>query len=176
MKRVLLVCLATIALLPAQLWGQLTAFQKGLAISPVPLDLRKANIVERILIGTGSYFVNGPGGCVGCHTEPPYLAGGDPVMGQPTKINVDGFLAGGAPFGPFVSRNITPDSSGKPAGLTFEQFEQVIRTGVDLHDAQFPTPFPSPLLQVMPWPESRHLTDFDLRSIYEYLKRVPSRP
>lgn len=175
MRKVLFVCAVSIALLPAQLWGQLT-FQRGLAISPVPLDLKNENLVQRILIGTGSYFVNGPGGCIGCHTEPTYLPGGDPFMGQPTQINVAGYLAGGAAFGPFTSRNITPDANGKPAGLTFQQFANVMRTGVDLHDAEFPTPFPSPLLQVMPWPEFRHLTEFDLRSIYEYLRRVPSKP
>ena len=95
---------------------------------------------------------------------------------QPLKINVARYLAGGAEFGPFVSRNLTPDANGNPAGLTFAQFLSVLRTGVDLHDAKFPTPFPSPLLQVMPWPAYKNLTDFDIRAIYEYLSRVPSKP
>jgi hypothetical protein len=29
------------------------------------------------------------------------------------------------------------------------------------------------LLQVMPWPVYRHLTDHDLRAIYEYLRAIP---
>jgi hypothetical protein len=173
MKKSLLVCAASIVLLPS-LWGQ-TSFQRGLEISPIPLDLRKTNIIQRILIGNGSYLVNASGGCIGCHTDPVYLPGGDPFQGEAAQINVDGYLAGGAEFGPFVSRNLTPDATGKPAGLTFEQFTQVIRTGVDMHDATSPVPG-TPLLQVMPWPEFRHLTDFDLRSIYEYLRRVPSKP
>jgi hypothetical protein len=89
---------------------------------------------------------------------------------------VEGYLAGGTEFGPFVSRNLTPDASGKPAGLTLVQFRNVLRTGVDLHDAQNPTPFPSPLLQVMPWPAYKNLTDFDIQAIYEYLSRIPSKP
>jgi hypothetical protein len=142
----------------------------------VPLNLRNESLLSRTYIGIGSYYVNGVGGCVGCHTAPTYAPGGDPFAGEPLAINVDGYLAGGAEFGPFISRNITPDAAGNPAGLTFAQFLSVLRTGVDLHDADLPTPFPSPLLQVMPWPEYTNLTDFDIRSIYEYLRRVPSKP
>jgi hypothetical protein len=35
-------------------------------------------------------------------------------------------------FGPFISRNLTPNAAGLPAGLTFEQFLHVLRTGEDL--------------------------------------------
>ena len=150
--------------------------QKGISISPVPLNLRNESLLGRAYIGVGSYYVNGVGGCVDCHTSPTYAPGGDPFAGEPLTINVAGYLAGGAEFGPFVSRNLTPDANGNPAGLTFAQFLSVLRTGVDLHDATFPTPFPSPLLQVMPWPTYKNLTDFDIRSIYEYLRKVPSKP
>ena len=69
-------------------------------------------------------------------------------------------------FGPFVSRNLTPDASGKPAGLTFEQFQHALRTGEDPEE-------PGELLQVMPWPVYGKLTDRDLRAIYEYLSAIP---
>ncbi len=31
----------------------------------------------------------------------------------------------------------------------------------------------SVMLQVMPWPVLRHLTDHDLQAIYEYLSAIP---
>ncbi|HEY2739568.1 MAG TPA: cytochrome C, partial [Thermoanaerobaculia bacterium] len=78
-----------------------------------------------------------------------------------------GYLAGGQQFGPFVSANITPDSHGLPAGLTWPQFKQVIRTG---HDPE------GGLLQVMPWPAYQDMTDRDLQAVYEYLRAIPSLP
>ena len=72
------------------------------------------------------------------------------------------------PFGPFISRNITPDANGRPAGLTLVQFIAVMRTGRDPHD-------PSRLLQVMPWPVYQDMRFDDLRAIYTYLKAIPSR-
>src|SRR5437667_11462002 len=76
---------------------------QGLAIAPVPLDLRGKN---RFLVGLGSYIVNGSGACVGCHTNPEFAPGGDPFRGQPEKVNTTNYLAGGAKFGPFTSRNL----------------------------------------------------------------------
>jgi hypothetical protein len=65
------------------------------------------------------------------------------------------------PFGPFTSANITPDASGLPAGLTWEQFLDVMRTGEHAS------------LQVMPWPVFRNMLDKDLRAIYEFLSALP---
>jgi hypothetical protein len=139
----------------------------GFRIAPVPLDLRGKN---RALVGLGSYIVNAQGGCNDCHTKPPYAPGGDPFAGEPTKVNAAEYLSGGVPFGPgVVSKNLTPDASGNPAGLTFEQFKTVLRTGKDPDD-------PTHILQVMPWPVYGQMTDRDLRAIYEYLRSIPSRP
>jgi hypothetical protein len=140
--------------------------QRGYQIVPVPLKLRGLN---RSLVGLGSYIVNAQAGCNDCHTNPPYAPGGDPFQGQPEHINTAGYLAGGVHFGPFVSRNITPDDEGLPAGLTFPEFRHVLRTGHDPDD-----PSGESLLQVMPWPVFRHMTDRDLRAIYEYLRAIPS--
>jgi hypothetical protein len=75
------------------------------------------------LVPLGNYLVNTA--CVGCHTSHIYAAGGDPFSGQPMKVKAANFLAGGAVFGPFTSRNITPDkTSGNPANLTFDEFER----------------------------------------------------
>ena len=139
----------------------------GLKISPVRLDLKGKNLA---LVGLGSYIVNAQGACNDCHTNPPFQEGGDPFQGQPEKVNTENFLAGGMMFGPFVSRNITPDANGLPAGLTFAQFKKTLRTGVDTHQLH---PEISPLLQVMPWPIYAKMKDHDLRAVYEYLRSIP---
>jgi hypothetical protein len=139
--------------------------QQGLAISPVPLDLRRKN---RRLVGLGSYIVNAQGACNECHTAPSFLPGHDPFLGEPAQVNAAGYLGGGRFFGPaLVSRNITPDDQGLPAGLTRDQFIAAMRNGID-KDGQ--------ILQVMPWPVYADMTDGDLRAIYEYLRSVPSLP
>ena len=91
-------------------------------------------------------------------------------MGQPKVVNAAHYLAGGQHFGPFVSRNLTPEN-GLPAGLTYAQFQQVMRTGIDLDHLH---PQFGPLLQVMPWPTYQTMTDHDLQAIYEYLSTIPS--
>ncbi len=144
--------------------GGQSEVQRGFAIAPVPLNLAGKN---QALVGIGSYLVNGLMDCAGCHQVDQYLPGGDPFQGQPTKINQATYLGGGAPFGPFVSRNLTPDQDGLPAGLTYDQFVQTIRMGVDAKAN------PPDLLQVMPWPAYRHATDQALRAVYEYLRSIP---
>lgn len=138
----------------------------GLRISPVPLDLTGKN---RELVSRGSYLVNAASACNDCHTQPNFAPGGDPYKREPEAINADQFLAGGRVFGDIVSPNITPDENGKPGGLTYAQFKSVMRTGADPDE-------PDELLQVMPWPVYKNLSDRDLRAIYEYLRAIPARP
>jgi hypothetical protein len=148
--------------------GDESRIRRGYAIAPVELNLRGKN---RSLVGLGSYIVNAQGACNDCHTEPNYAPGGDPFQGQPEKINKAGYLGGGRAFGPFVSRNLTPDKSGLPlGGATLAEFVTILRTGVDADQAH---PQFGPYLQVMPWPVYRHMTDRDLRAIYEYLSAIP---
>ena len=66
-----------------------------------------------------------------------------------------------------VSPNLTPDARGLPAGNTLEQFVRLMRTGRDPDDGH--------ILQVMPWPVYRNMTDRDLRAVYQYLRAIPSR-
>jgi len=163
----------------------------GFAIAPVPLNLKGKN---RALVGLGSYLVNAAGDCNGCHTQSAqteYSPGGVPFFGQhPAVVNPAVYLGGGNSFGNFgaveiVSRNLTPDKTGKPeGGNSFEDFVKIIRTGTDL-DGWHPTcsatsgphciqpPFDGSLLQVMPWPTYQNMTDHDLRAIYEYLSAIP---
>src|SRR5262245_1400811 len=76
----------------------------------------------------GSYYVNGVSDCTGCHNGPEQDSEGNPIP------LAERYLAGGQNFGPVFSRNLTPDASGLPAGLTFEQFVAVIRTGRDFKE------------------------------------------
>ena len=57
--------------------------------------------------------------------------------------------------------------TGLPDGdHTFEQFVKLLRTGHDPDE-------PGRILQVMPWPIYRQMTDDDLRAVYEYLRAIP---
>ena len=142
-------CLSLAAFVPAQ--GQdnpgESEIQRGFDIAPVPLNLKGKS---RSLVGLGSYYVNGVSDCFGCHSGP------------------SGYLSGGNPFGPVFSRNLTPDAFGRPGGLTFAEFEQVIRLGTDWKNLAPPGP-----LIVMPWPAYRHATDRWVKAVYEYLTTIP---
>jgi hypothetical protein len=184
----------------------------GYEIAPVPLNLEGR---DRNLVGLGSFLVNAAGDCNGCHTAggPPnynYAAGGNPYFHQRAKTDPTTYLAGGTDFGPavfpvpgvyppaeygtyvgpdIISRNLTPDKTGRPeGGHTRAEFKQIIRTGKDfdhLHPtctSALPTPTPAncipppvdgDLLQVMPWPVFHNLTDHQLDAIYEYLSAIP---
>ena len=147
---------------------------RGFEIAPVPLNLDGK---DRDLVGLGSYIVNTQGGCNDCHTNPPYLEGGDPHLGQPKKINAARYLAGGTPFGPFVSRNLTPRANGLPANLEFDEFRISMRTGADFKRRAPRVPSESrDILQVMPWPVYGQMRRVDLLAIYEYLRAIPSLP
>ena len=169
--------------------------RRGFEIAPVPLNLAGKN---HALVGLGSYIVNSHAGCSDCHSAGPpteFVPGHNPFMGQPEKINPATYLGGGRDFGSYpvpnsnqihiISRNLTPDKSGLPeGGNTFNQFLTIMRTGADL-DGLHPNcspmvttnclqpPFQGNLLQIMPWPIFKNMTEHDLRAIYEYLSAIP---
>jgi hypothetical protein len=168
--------------------------QRGFDIAPVHLNLEGKN---RALVGLGSYIVNATVPCNECHGAGPaitqFLPGGNPFFGEPKVVNPATYMGGGRDFGPVVpgsihiiSRNLTPDKTGLPeGGRTFSEFVQIMRTGVDLDSLHpqcpprvinttcIPAPFRGDLLQTMPWPGLKDLTDHDLRAIYEYLSAIP---
>ena len=175
--------------------GADSRIEQGFDIAPVPLNLEGKN---RALVGLGSYIVNAQSGCNGCHSAGPateFAPKGNPYFNQPEKINPATYLGGGRvfppiappPSPPIVSRNLTPDKTGRPeGGHTFAEFVQIIRTGVDMDHRHpncsatvttncFPPvpPFDGDLLQIMPWPTYQHMTDHDFRAIYEYLSAIP---
>ena len=147
--------------------------QQGFAImenSRIPLDLRGKN---RGMVGLGSYIVNAQSDCNGCHGNPEWAAGADPFAGEPGRFAPEGYLVGGGMlFGPvFVPRNLTPNAAGLPAGMTLAQFITTMRTGHDRRTTGAPPD--SPLLQIMPWPIFRNMTDRDLSAVYEFLTSIP---
>jgi hypothetical protein len=120
------------------------------------------------LVGLGSYLVNSTG-CNDCHTHPNWTATGNPYLGQPKRINIPEYMAGGRVFSPTVtSANITPDKRGRPAGLTLQEFLYALQTGHDPKDGD--------ILQVMPWPLYQWKTERELTAMYEYLRVIPSLP
>lgn len=152
--------------------GDESRIRRGFAITPLPIDLRGKNPA---LVGLGSYYVNAVTSCADCHTNfPQYLPGGNPFLGQAKRINVDNYLRGGRPFpavdptgveNPIKSRSLRPEG-GLPAGLTFDEFVDVMRNGTDYDH-------PGRLLQVMAWPIFQDMTDRDLLAIYVYLSTLP---
>jgi hypothetical protein len=110
-------------------------------------------------------------------------------------VNAATYLGGGNDFGPLiegsahiVTRNLTPDKTGRPeGGHTFAEFRLIMKTGIDLDHLHptcpgppgsvgpdcVPFPFNGKLLQIMPWPAFQDMTDHELLAIYEYLSAVP---
>jgi hypothetical protein len=176
--------------------GDAARIRRGFEVAPVPLNLRGKN---RDLVGLGSYIVNAVASCDDCHSAGPatqYARGGNPYFkgNPPTVVNQGVYLGGGRNFGSLipgtpeiVSRNLTPDRTGRPeGGRSFAEFRLIMRTGADLDHLHpnchpgvtsncFPPnqPFNGDLLQIMPWPIYQYLTDHDLRAIYEYLSAIP---
>lgn len=168
--------------------------EEGLKIAPVPLNLANK---DRSLVGLGSFIVNGVVACNDCHSAGPqtqYLSGGNPYFGQPKVENPATYLGGGRNFGPLipmpgapdiVSRNLTPDRTGLPeGGRSFDEFLRILKTGVDLDHVHPPCsatvtanclapPFDGNLLQIMPWPTLKNMSDHEIRAIYEYLSAIP---
>src|SRR5690242_16414332 len=103
--------------------------QQGFDASPIPKEKLNFKGKDPAMVGLGSYLVNAPADCNGCHTFPRFLppgapgsnpAAGDPYQDVPAAFqsltgqlvanhNVSHFLAGGRCFGAIMSRNITPD-------------------------------------------------------------------
>jgi hypothetical protein len=165
--------------------------QRGFDAAPVPLNLDGKDLG---LAGLGSYIVNIQADCNGCHSAGPATeyAPGSPYFGQPKVVNPAVYLGGGDDFGALIpgtahiiSRNLTPDNTGLPAGgHTYDEFLQIMRTGADMDNAHpncsgapndgcLLPPFKGDLLQIMPWPTFQGMSDHEIRAIYEYLKAIP---
>jgi hypothetical protein len=157
------------------------------------------------LVGLGSYIVNVTSDCNLCHSpvfiQTSFSANGNPYLLPPyysghKMVDPTVYLGGNQNFGPpvsapppgfanIISRNLTPDKSGKPEGHTLQEFLQIMKTGIDLDHLHptCPSSTPSPnclpfpingnLLQVMPWTAFQSMTDRQLTAIYTFLSTVP---
>jgi len=184
----------------AQDEGQMIS--QGFAIAPVPLNLANKDhnlvglgsfIVNAIADCNGCHNSDPNGSEFAGPNNPFFLM---PPKGPYTgtaKVNPATYLAGGQVFGPFapgsaplISRNLTPDYRGlAEGGHSLSDFLLMIKTGVDLDKIHptctgptlntgcVPPPFNGTLLQVMPWPIFRNMTDRQLQAIYEYLSAIP---
>jgi hypothetical protein len=140
--------------------------QAGFRAVPPEIRLNLAG-KNRSLVYEGSYYVNGISDCVGCHNAPD-----DPMNPKPLGQR---YLAGGTMFGPVFARNLTPDATGKPAGLTLREFRLAMREGRDWKNLPPLVGNPDTLI-VMPWEAYRHGTDRFIEAIYEYLSTLPCLP
>lgn len=117
-----------------------------------------------------------------------YLAGGQNFgpVGPGVVQNTSSPLYAGPGLGPnIITRNLTPDYTGLPeGGHDLSSFITIMRSGHDydsLHpncggattDNCYNFPVDGSLLQVMPWPAFRHMTDRQLTAIWTYLSTVP---
>lgn len=93
---------------------------------PLPRSILNLARKNRDLVGLGSYIINAQAGCNDCHSCPSDAAGGNPYLRQPKQFNGENYLAGGVPFGPFTSRNLTPEQNRLADGLTFDQFKLML--------------------------------------------------
>jgi hypothetical protein len=105
-------------------------------------------------VGLGSYLVNAVSTCSSCHgasaaTE--YAANGNPYFDEPPKLNPKTYMGGGQNFGKvgpppspnIISRNLTPDKTGRPeGGRSCQEIQRSMRTGKNhgkLHPQSSPT-------------------------------------
>jgi hypothetical protein len=122
------------------------------------------------------------------YNQATYLNGGQNfgAVGPGVVQDPNSPLYGGPGLGPnIISRNLTPDYTHNPeGGNDFEKFKTIMRKGYDfdkLHrncsksvtDNCYKAPVNGAVLQVMPWPVHRHMTDFQLKAIWTYLSTVP---
>ena len=154
------------------------------------------------LVGLGSYLVNITSACNICHSPvfigTSFTATGNPYLLAPyfsgrKQADAAYYLGGNQNFGPppspgssalIISRNLTPDKTGRPEGHTLADFMLIMKTGMDL-DHLHPNcsntvttncvapPFNGDLLQVMPWPFFQSMTDRNLTAIYTFLSAIP---
>jgi hypothetical protein len=186
----------------------------GLRIAPAFINMRG---LDRDLVGLGSFIVNAQADCNGCHGSDPaneFLPTNNPFFrgpnNEPAVVNQAVYMNGGQNFGTvgpgvvndansplfagpglgpnIITRNLTPDYTGNPAGgLDLGSFIAVLRTGHDLDqlhpncsaivtDNCYNAPVDGALLQVMPWPKFRSMTDHELTAVWTYLRAVPCNP
>jgi len=175
--------------------------EQGFDIAPVPLNLVGRNRALVGLGSYIVNALADCNGCHTRDASTEYTDHGNPYFLPPPNgpfkgritVNPATYLGGGNDFGPYpglqhlYTRNLTPDKTGRPeGGHTLQEFITIMRTGKDydhLHPtctgapngsgSCVPAPFNGDVLQIMPWPTFKNMSDGDLRAIYEYLSAIP---
>jgi hypothetical protein len=134
------------------------------------------------------YFLAPLNNAPATYNQATYLNGGQNFgpVGPGVVQDPNSPLYAGPGLGPnIISRNLTPDHTGNPeGGNDLARFIKILRTGHDfdkLHlncsstvtDNCYNFPVNGALLQVMPWPLYRHMTDRQLTAIWTFLSTVP---
>jgi len=137
---------------------------------------------------TNNPFFRKPNNSPVKYNQSTYLNGGQNFgpVGPGIVKDVNSPLFGGPGLGPnIITRNLTPDHTGLPeGGRDLDTFIKIMRTGHDfdkLHlncggdvtDNCYNAPVDGTLLQVMPWPKFKNMTDHQLEAIWTYLSAVP---
>lgn len=147
-----------------------------------------SNPANQYLPTNNPYFLSPPNIGPAKYDQATYLNGGQNFgpVGPGIVTDVNSPLYAGPGLGPnIISRNLTPDHTGNPeGGNDLQTFITIMRTGHDfdtLHlncgenvtDNCYLPPVNGAVLQVMPWPLYRDMTDRQLTAIWTYLSTVP---
>jgi hypothetical protein len=161
-------------------------------ISPAaehPVVKDPASPPTSITVARGKYLVT-LGGCHDCHTpkvmteKGPALDSTRLLSGFPSSekapavpegvigpkswggLFTNGLTGWAGPWGISFASNITPDKETGIGAWTEKTFIKTLRTGK--------TPGGRPLLPPMPWESIRQANDKDLKSMFAYIKSLPS--
>lgn len=139
------------------------------------------------LTARGAYLVTAFG-CADCHTPMKMGAKGpEPDLSRnlsghpeslklspPPKADTSWTWFGAAtntafagPWGISYASNLTPDKETGMGAWKADDFVQAIKTGKHVGVAR-------PIMPPMPWPALSHLTEDDLRAIFQYLQTAPA--
>ena len=139
------------------------------------------------LTARGAYLVTAFG-CADCHTPMKMGAKGpEPDLSRnlsghpeslklspPPKADASWTWFGAAtntafagPWGISYASNLTPDKETGLGAWKADDFVQAIKTGKHVGVAR-------PIMPPMPWPALSHLTEDDLRAIFQYLQTAPA--
>ena len=104
-------------------FGDLNKIRIGYKINPVPLNLKGKNV---LLVGLGSYIVNGQADCAGCHSTPQYRTRRRPPSWTAREDQQGDIpLRRGRSLRTFRATQYHANSQGRPGNLTLEQFLEV---------------------------------------------------
>lgn len=132
---------------------------KAFVMKPVgPSETIQAAITADTTANYGKYLVNNVANCRGCHTNRNLFTG---AFTGPELAGGLKFESEAEPGTYTVTPNLTPDpETGRIANWTAEQFVARMRQGKIVPESP------------MPWAQFRHMSDNDLKAIYNYLQSM----